>query len=47
MDLTAKTVQDIRYWFDIEVDVCATAPFDELQHPLQARRAAITLRLKR
>ena len=42
-----KTAQDTRYWFDIEVEVCAVAPFDGLQHPVQARGAAITWRLKR
>jgi len=46
-DLAEKTALDIRYWFDIEVEVCAIAPFDGLQHPVQARGAAITWRLER
>ena len=46
-ELAEKTARDIRYWFDIEVEVCAVAPFDGLQHPVQARGAAITWRLER
>jgi len=46
-ELAEKTALDIRYWFDIEVEVCALAPFDGLQHPVQARGAAITWRLER
>ena len=46
-ELAEKTALDIRYWFDIEVEVCAVAPFDGLRHPVQARGAAITWRLRR
>jgi len=46
-EVAEKTALDIRYWFDIEVEVCAVAPFDGLRHPVQARDAAITWRLKR
>ena len=46
-ELADKTALDIRYWFDIEVEVCAVAPFDGLRHPVQARGAAITWRLRR
>ena len=46
-ELAEKTAIDIQYWFGIEAEVSAVAPFGRLQHPVQARGAAITWRLKR
>ncbi|WP_435075252.1 hypothetical protein [Halorubrum sp. HHNYT27] len=40
--LADKTARDLEYWFDIEVDVCGVAKFDNLRHPVQAQGAAIT-----
>jgi hypothetical protein len=40
--LADKTARDIEYWFDIDVDVCEVAEFDDLQHPVQSQGAAIT-----
>ena len=44
--LADKTARDIEYWFDIDVDVCGVSKFDGLQHPVQARGAAITWRIQ-
>jgi len=46
-ELAEKTAIDIQYWFGIKAEVSAVAPFDGLQHPVQARGAAITWRLER
>lgn len=44
--LAEKTARDIKYWFDIDVDVCGVAEFDGLRHPVQAQGAAITWQIR-
>jgi hypothetical protein len=44
--LADKTARDIEYWFDIDVDVCGVAEFNDLQHPVQAQGAAITWEIR-
>jgi len=41
-ELAEKVIQDIEYWYGIEVEVCEVAPFSGLQHEVHQEGAVIT-----